>query len=97
MSFHTKHELNLCDLFELLSPTQSFQVNNVQGFFGVTLGTKTEKLINRITYPNVLMKPLTVPSAYRDTMSPICKKLDAESDILADVRMLEPRTLQNSS
>lgn len=28
------------------------------------------------------MKPFTVPSAYRDTMSPMWRKLDAESDIL---------------
>lgn len=34
------------------------------------------------THPRVLMKPLTEPSAYRDTISPMCRKLEAESDIL---------------
>ena len=33
------------------------------------------------TYPRVLMKPLTEPSAYRETISPMCRKLDIESDI----------------
>lgn len=62
----------------------------------VKCGKNTNKSM-RVTYPSVLMNPLTVPSAYRDTMSPMCKKLDAESDMLADVRMLEARTLQVSS
>lgn len=30
----------------------------------------------RPTHPRVLMKPLTEPSAYRETMSPMCRKLD---------------------
>lgn len=30
----------------------------------------------QLTHPKVLMKPLTEPSAYRDTMSPMCRKLD---------------------
>lgn len=34
------------------------------------------------------MKPLTEPSAYRDTISPICRKLEAESDILQLVPVL---------
>ena len=33
------------------------------------------------TYPRVEINPLTVPSAYRDTMSPICKKEAGESFI----------------
>lgn len=37
------------------------------------------------------MKPLTVPSAYRDTMSPIWRKLEAESDILQLVPRLRQR------
>lgn len=45
-------------------------------------GRQTEKSI-KDTYPSVLIKPLTVPSAYSETMSPICRKLDAESDIFA--------------
>lgn len=36
----------------------------------------------RRAYPKVLMKPFTEPSAYRDTMSPIWRKLDICSDIL---------------
>lgn len=40
------------------------------------------------THPRVLMKPLTEPSAYRDTISPICRKLEAESDILQLLRPL---------
>lgn len=43
------------------------------------------------THPRVLMKPLTVPSAYRDTMSPIWRKLEAESDILQLVPRLRQR------
>jgi hypothetical protein len=27
-------------------------------------------------YPKVLRNPLTVPSAYKDTMSPKCRRLD---------------------
>lgn len=46
-------------------------------------GRKTEKSLKEDTYPSVLIKPLTVPSAYRETISPICRKLDAESDIFA--------------
>lgn len=34
------------------------------------------------TYPRVLMKPLTEPSAYRDTMSPMWRKLDLCSDMV---------------
>ena len=34
------------------------------------------------------MKPLTEPSAYRDTISPMCRKLEAESDM---VRLLRRR------
>lgn len=33
------------------------------------------------TYPKVLINPLTEPSAYREAMSPICRKLDILSDI----------------
>lgn len=33
------------------------------------------------TYPRVLMKPLVEPSAYREQMSPIWRKLDILSDI----------------
>lgn len=40
------------------------------------------------THPRVLMKPLTEPSAYRDTISPICRKLEAESDMLQLLRPL---------
>lgn len=43
------------------------------------------------THPRVLMKPLTEPSAYRDTMSPIWRKLEAESDILQLVPRLQQR------
>ena len=35
----------------------------------------------RLTYPRVLMKPLVDPSAYREQMSPMCKKLDILSDM----------------
>lgn len=33
------------------------------------------------TYPRVLMNPLVDPSAYREQMSPMCRKLDSLSDI----------------
>lgn len=33
------------------------------------------------TYPRVLMKPLVDPSAYREQMSPMCRKLDILSDM----------------
>lgn len=36
----------------------------------------------RWTYPRVLMKPLVDPSAYREQMSPMCRKLDILSDML---------------
>lgn len=37
----------------------------------------TEKLaFNITTHPSVLRKPQTLPSAYNDTISPRCKKLD---------------------
>lgn len=35
----------------------------------------------RWTYPRVLMKPLVEPSAYREQMSPMCRKLDILSDM----------------
>lgn len=35
----------------------------------------------RWTYPRVLMKPLVDPSAYREQMSPMWRKLDILSDI----------------
>lgn len=35
----------------------------------------------RWTYPSVLMKPLVDPSAYREQMSPIWRKLDILSDM----------------
>lgn len=35
------------------------------------------------TYPKVLMKPFTEPSAYRDTMSPMWRKLDRCSDMVS--------------
>lgn len=38
------------------------------------------------TYPRVLMKPLVDPSAYREQMSPMCKKLDILSDMFAPIR-----------
>lgn len=31
------------------------------------------------THPKVLINPLTLPSAYKDTISPICKKADGDS------------------
>lgn len=33
------------------------------------------------SYPSVLMKPLVDPSAYREQMSPMCRKLDILSDM----------------
>jgi len=36
----------------------------------------------RWTYPRVLMKPLVDPSAYREQMSPMCRKLDILSDMI---------------
>lgn len=34
------------------------------------------------TYPSVLMKPFVDPSAYREQMSPMCRKLDILSDMV---------------
>lgn len=34
-----------------------------------------------LTHPRVLMKPLVEPSAYREQMSPMCRKLDILSDM----------------
>lgn len=35
----------------------------------------------RCSYPNVLMNPFVDPSAYREQMSPMCRKLDILSDM----------------
>lgn len=40
-----------------------------------------ERERERWTYPRVLMKPLVDPSAYREQMSPMCRKLDILSDM----------------
>lgn len=37
------------------------------------------------------MKPLTEPSAYRETISPMCRKLEAESDILQLILVVRQR------
>lgn len=49
------------------------------------VGPSGQKSEIRATYPKVLMKPLTEPSAYRDTMSPMWRKLDLCSDIFTDL------------
>lgn len=40
------------------------------------------------SYPKVLMNPFVEPSAYKEQMSPMCRKLDILSD------MFLPKTLE---
>lgn len=42
---------------------------------------------NESTYPNVLINPQVVPSAYREHMSPIWRKLDILSDMIGPGRL----------
>lgn len=45
--------------------------------------------VTMITYPRVLMNPLTPPSAYSETMSPMCKNLDDEAILIVSCSLRE--------
>lgn len=46
-----------------------------------------EARIKQQTYPKVLIKPLVEPSAYREQMSPMWRKLDILSDMVPLARL----------